>query len=144
MTHIPSRQPVTVALALMDQRWPPVPALFTGPGEKAQARLEDDPRYLIGRLQQAINILIAPDLPPADSLTALLSQAITDALSWRLHDDRPCPHCADGLCSACSADGDQADRYHELARALGAPGNPRHRTAQSRGRQDVAEGVAED
>jgi hypothetical protein len=70
-------------------------------------------------------MLMAPDLAPPDPLTALLSQAISDAQSWRLHDDRrPCPRCGDDLCPACSADWDQADRYHELARALGAMGNP--------------------
>ena len=125
MTHPPSHQTVAVALALIDHRWPPIPALTTIPGQHAQAQLEDDPRYLVGRLQQAISILMAPDLAPADPLTALLSQAITDAQSWRLHNDRrPCPHCGDDLCPACSADWDQADRYHELARALGAMADP--------------------
>jgi hypothetical protein len=124
MTSTPSPQPVAVALALIDQRWPSVPALSTIAGNGALTRLEDDPRYLVGRLQQAINVLMAPDLAPADPVTLLLSQAISDALSWRLHDDRlPCPHCGDGMCPACIADGDQADRYHELARALGAAAN---------------------
>jgi hypothetical protein len=131
MTDTPLDQPVAVALALIDQRWPSVPALSTIAGNGALTRLEDDPRYLVGRLQQAINVLMAPNLAPADPMTLLLSQAISDALSWRLHDDRrPCPHCGDEMCPACSADWDQADRYHELARALGAVAN-RSRPAAS-------------
>jgi len=125
MTPTPRDQPVAVALALIDHRWPPAPTVATIADEQALTRLEDDPRYLIGRLQQAINMLMAPELAPADPLTALLSQAISDAQSWRLHEDRrPCPRCGDDLCPACSADWDQADRYHELARALGATANP--------------------
>jgi len=124
MTDTPNRQPVAVALALIGQRWPSVPALSTFAGNEALNRLEADPRYLVGRLQQAINVLMAPNLAPADPMTLLVSQAISDALSWRLHDDRrPCPHCGDEMCPACSADWDQADRYHELARALGAVAN---------------------
>jgi hypothetical protein len=58
-----------------------------------------------------------------DPLTALLSQAISDALAWRLHTGRPCTECGDSLCEQCSADWAQADRYHELARTPGAIGN---------------------
>jgi len=132
MTDAPSHQPVSVALALLDQRWPPAPAPSTIAGEQAQGRLDDDPRYLIGRLQQAINVLMAPGLAAADPLTTLLTQAITDAFAWRRHDDRPCLHCGNEMCPACSADWDQSDRYHELARALGAIGNrPRRSTTGS-------------
>ena len=122
--------PVPVALALIDRRWPPVPALSARPGAEALARLAADPRYLAGRLQQALTVLLADPPPPSDSLTALLSQALADAVTFRLHHRGPCDQCDDGLCPACSADWDQADHYHELARALGATGtrpgpNPR-------------------
>jgi len=129
MTDTPLHQPVAVALALIDQRWPSVPALSTIAGNGALTRLDNDPRYLVGRLQQAINVLMAPDLAPADQMTLLVSQAISDALSWRLRDDRdPCRHCGDEMCPACSADWEQADRYHELARTLGAVANRSRRT----------------
>lgn len=52
------------------------------------------------------------------------ADALADAIAWRLHGDRPCPRCADSLCESCSTDWDQADRYHALARALGATGDP--------------------
>jgi len=86
---------------------------------------------MLGRLQQAITTLLSADLPPMDAQTSLLSQAIGDAIAWRLHHDRPCPRCAETLCSTCSADWDQADRYHVLARSLGAVGDiPRTRNPE--------------
>jgi hypothetical protein len=134
MTDTTRSGPVSIALALLDQHWPAVAALTDCPGAETLARLETDRRYLIGRLQQALTTLLAADLPPMDPQTALLSQAIADALDWRLHTGRPCARCGDSLCGECSADWDQAERYHELARALGAmgdrppsPGPPRDR-----------------
>jgi hypothetical protein len=115
--------PVPVALALLDRRWPDGPALAGEARSAAVAALERDPRYLIGRLQQALTALLATDLPPMDPLTALLAQALADAIAWRQHHDRPCPRCAESLCDPCNADWDQADRYHILARALGAVGD---------------------
>lgn len=115
------RNPVPLALALLDRQWPEIPALVDQ--VNALADLESNPRYLIGRLQQALTILMAGDIPPMDSQTALLSQAIEDAMAWRLHDGRPCPHCTDSLCEQCSADWDQVDHYHALARALGVMGD---------------------
>jgi hypothetical protein len=73
-----------------------------------------------------MTILLADDLPPADPLSALLSQAIRDAFAWRTHQDRHCARCdkrGGDLCEQCTADYDQADRYHELARALGVSGD---------------------
>ena len=70
-----------------------------------------------------MTVLLAADLLPMDPQTALLSQALKDALAWRMHTGRPCTQCGDSLCPQCSADWDQADRYHELARALGATGD---------------------
>ena len=123
MTDATCSGPVPIALALLDQHWPAIPALTDCPGAESLARLETDRRYLVGRLQQALTTLLAADLPPMDPQTALLSQAIDDALAWRLHTGRPCARCGDSLCGECSADWDQADRYHELARALGALGD---------------------
>jgi hypothetical protein len=119
--------PVSVALALLDRQWPSSPPLVDPIGaddDRASAviALESDPRYLIGRFQQALTALLATDLPPMDDTTSLLSQAIADAISWRRHDGRTCHQCQGGLCPACNADGDQADRYHALARSLGAVG----------------------
>jgi hypothetical protein len=124
--HRTANNPVSLVLALLDRHWPPVPALEDGQTGEAVAKLETDPRYLVGRLQQAMTVLLAADLPPMDAQTALLSEALGDALAWRTRVDRPCDQCGDELCDQCSADWNQADRYHELARALGAVGD-RHR-----------------
>jgi hypothetical protein len=67
--------------------------------------------------------LLEQDLPPMDAQTALLSQALNDALAWRTHEGRPCAACdqnGEDFCDQCAADWAQGDRYHELARALGA------------------------
>jgi hypothetical protein len=115
--------PVGVALALLEQHWPSCPALEDSIDTRAPAGLERDPRYLIGRLQQALTVLLEQDLPPMDARTALLSQALSDALAWRTHEGRPCAACdqdSEDFCDSRAADWAQADRYHELARALGA------------------------
>lgn len=115
--------PVGVALALLEQHWPSCPALEDSIDSRAPAGLERDPRYLIGRLQQALTVLLEQDLRPMDAQTALLSQALGDALAWRTHEGRACAACdqnSEDYCDSCTADRAQADRYHELARALGA------------------------
>jgi hypothetical protein len=115
-------RPVCVALALLERHWPSCPALDDSIDTKAPADLERDPRYLIGRLQQALTVLLEQNLPPMDAQTALLSQALDDALAWRTHEGRLCAACdqnSEGFCASCTADWEQADRYHELARALG-------------------------
>ena len=115
--------PIGVALALLEQHWPSCPALEDSIDTRAPVGLERDPRYLIGRLQQALTVLLEQDLPPMDAQTALLSQALSDALAWRAHEGRPCGVCeqsGEDFCDSCTADWAQADRYHELARALGA------------------------
>jgi hypothetical protein len=115
--------PVGVALALLEQHWPSCPALEDSIDTRGPAGLERDPHYLIGRLQQALTVLLEQGLPPMDSHTALLSQALGDALAWRTHEGRPCAACderGEDFCDSCTADWAQADRYHELARALGA------------------------
>jgi hypothetical protein len=130
MTDIaPGRDdPVAVAVDLLDRHWPASPPLADIAGAStsasAVATLESDPRYLMGRLQQALTVLLAVDLPPMDAQTALLSQALIDAIAWRRHDGRPCRDCGVSLCESCNADGDRVDRYQALARALGAVGDP--------------------
>jgi|HubBroStandDraft_6_1064221.scaffolds.fasta_scaffold1402786_1 hypothetical protein len=112
--------PIPLAVALLDQVTPISPAIADSTGS---GTLQADPRYLIGRLQQVLTALLATDLPPMDPQTALLSQALADAIAWRQHHDRPCPGCTESLCLSCTSDWDQADRYHGLARALGATAN---------------------
>jgi hypothetical protein len=91
--------PVPLALALLDQAWPPNPALTDATGSVTFTGLRDDPRYLAGRLTQALTTLLAGDLPPMDARTGLLSQALADAIAWRQHRDRPpCTRCAESLC----------------------------------------------
>ena len=124
-THEPS-SPVSLVLALLDERWPSIAALDDSPAGDILAELASDPRYLVGRLQQALTVLLADDLPPVDPQSALLSQALDDALAWRTHQDRHCAKCdelRDELCDECDADYDQASRYHDLARALGVVGD---------------------
>jgi hypothetical protein len=120
MTTTTHQGTIPVAMALLDRQWPEGSSLAEQPGAEALAGLENDPRYVIGRLQQALTTLLAGDLPPMDAQTALLSQALGDAIAWRLHHDRPCPRCTESLCQQCGNDWDQADRYHALARSLGA------------------------
>ncbi len=115
---------VPVASALLDRWWPEIPALDDQPRADELSDLESNPRFLIGRLQQAMTVLMSGDLPPMDLQTELLSQAIADAISWRLHDGRPGTRCGDELCEHCNAAWDQAERYHALARALGAIADP--------------------
>jgi hypothetical protein len=124
-THEPSSR-VSLVLALLDERWPSIAALDDSPVGDVLAELASDSRYLVGRLQQAMTVLLADDLPPVDPQSALLSQALDDALAWRTHKDRHCASCdelRDELCDRCNADYDQASRYHELARALGVVGD---------------------
>jgi hypothetical protein len=124
-THEPGH-PVSLVLALLDERWPPIAALDDSPPGDVLAKLASDPRYLVGRLQQAMTVLLADDLPPVDPQSALLSQALDDALAWRTHQNRHCAQCDeryDELCDQCTADYDQASRYHDLARALGVVGD---------------------
>ncbi len=108
-----------LAVALLNSSWPPEGFL---PGISGRVP-GDDRRYLIGRFQQALSVLLAGDLPPMDAPTALLSQSLGDAIAWREHVGRDCPDCGRSLCAACAADAGQADRYHALARALGAVGD---------------------
>jgi hypothetical protein len=128
--RIASHDPVSVALILLGRQWPvdpPIVSMRAGSNGSADNAIavETNSRYLIGRFQQAIATLLDADLPPMDALTALLAEAIADAIAWRQHDGRPCASCEQWLCASCLADWEQADRYHALARALGAVCDPR-------------------
>lgn len=81
-----------------------------------------DPRYWVGRLQQALTAILAGEIPPADTRTALLGEALQDAIVSRQRTCQRCP--PGGLCDGCTASWDQAGRYHVLARELGAFGDP--------------------
>ena len=64
--------PVPVAVALLDRSWPLSLRLADAVGVNVAGRaalrgLEKDPRYLIGRFQQALTALLAADLPPMDA-----------------------------------------------------------------------------
>jgi hypothetical protein len=126
MTDPAPASAVPVALALLNHRWPVNPAADSAAPSAVLAALENDPRYLIGRLQQALSVLLAADLPPMDPLTSLVSRAIGDAIAWREHHGRPCADCNDTddtPCPPCAADYDLADSYHALSRALGVLDN---------------------
>jgi len=134
--------PVPVAVALLDQVWAGIPHLAEAVGASVARRaalsdLEKDPRYLIGRFQQALTALLDADLPPMDAMTCLVSEALADAIALRQHNWKPCRNCDESFtkvphCRRCTADFDQADRYHALVRALGAVHEPStHRPGRS-------------
>jgi hypothetical protein len=136
---IDSHDPVSIALILLGRQWPlELPIVSMRGGNTARAddamAVETSSGYLIGRFQQAISTLLDTDLPPMDTLTALLAEAIADAITWRQHDGRPCPSCGQWLCDSCLADWEQADRYHALARALGVVCDPHLVTSRPEGR----------
>lgn len=116
----------SMARALLD-RWFPVDSqrrdqaafLLDPDGVTAEntRKLESDPRYLIGGLQQALTALLAAEVPPMDATAQLLGQAIEDAIAYRT---RTCPDCpADGVCAKCWPDWRQAAAYESLCGELG-------------------------
>jgi len=122
----------SVARALLD-RWFPVDApradqalqLLDPDGRTTDnyRELDNDPRYLIGRLQQALTALLQADVPPMDATGQLLGQAIKDAVDYRR---RTCPACpAEGVCAKCWPDWQQAAAYEALWSELGIVGEPR-------------------
>ena len=87
----------------------------------AKNELENDPRYLIGRLQQALTALLQREMPPLDATMTLLAQAIQDAIHYR---ERSCPKCpADEPCAECMEHWHQAGLYEGLWRELGTIAN---------------------
>jgi len=86
----------------------------------AMTELENDPRYLIGRLQQCLTALLQQEMPPLDATATLLARAIEDAICYRT---RPCPRCGDGICPDCLENCHQAGLYEGLWRELGTVDN---------------------
>jgi hypothetical protein len=112
-----------VARALLD-RWFPICPVLTdqamanlGDDLAAIEGLENDPRYLIGRLSQALTALLERDVPPLDATAQLLSEAIEDAAIYRRRTCRDCP--PDSFCPRCAANWRKAERYEGLWRDLG-------------------------
>ena len=116
----------SVARALLDRYLPVTPPVDDqaltmlnpdgGMGEKFR-ELENDPRFLIGRLMQALTALLSADIPPMDATAQLLGQAIQDAVAYRR---RTCPQCApEGICARCWPNWAQASAYEGLWLELG-------------------------
>ncbi len=73
--------------------------------------------------QDAVEFADASPEPPPEELYTDVMIGDANAIAWRYHRCRPCRHCAQSLCRACTTDWDQADRYHALALTLGAVGD---------------------
>ena len=78
----------------------------------ALGELHSDPRYLIGRLSQALTALLAADVPPMDATAQLLVEAIADAVRFRLGRTAAC-RCGDE-CGRCVPDSRRAQLYRGL------------------------------
>jgi hypothetical protein len=82
--------------------------------------LHSDPRYLIGRLSQALTALLEQDVPPMDATAQLLADAISDAIAYRLDRAAGC-RCGDE-CDRCLPEGRKALAYEGLWDQLGVIG----------------------
>ncbi len=107
----PADQPdnrVPVAVALLGPINPWLDDFTTRAVTSSQAdNLLSDPRYVIGRLHQALTAMLADDLPPMDATQRCLYQAIEDAVAYR---HRTCPECdTEGNCATCSPHWRKAD-----------------------------------
>jgi hypothetical protein len=134
---VPRAQPVPdrrarVARALLDRWFPVHPVLgdqalaSIGDDMDAVEELESDPRYLIGRLSQALTALLEREVPPLDATAQLLGEAIEDAATFRRRVCRNCP--PEGVCARCAPDWRRAEAYEALWRELGLIGElPRPR-----------------
>jgi hypothetical protein len=94
-------------------------------GEQKLTELESDPRFLIGRLSQALTALIEAEVPPMDATARLLEQAIWAAIAYR---HISCAKCGEGyVCGDCEPSWQQAARYEALFDLLGIiGGHPGH------------------
>jgi hypothetical protein len=122
-----------VARALLDRYVPIDPvidnnALHNLFGDfAAKTAIENGPRYLIGRLQQALTALLQRETPPLDATMTLLAEAIADAIDYRSHS---CPKCrGEEPCADCTADYNRAGLYESLWRELGTIGELPKRSA---------------
>jgi hypothetical protein len=79
--------------------------------------IRNDPRYLIGRLQQALTALLEREVPPLNATERLLAEAITDAIAYRKQ--ARCPAGCGDICDRCRPDWDKAEAYEALYRSLG-------------------------
>jgi hypothetical protein len=119
-----------VARALLDQYAPILPVLddqasgilrcFESANPAKLDQLQSDPRYIIGRLFQALTALLKQDVPPMDATASLLNEAIRDGIEYRLGRSSACPCGAE--CDRCAADGAKALAYEGLYDALGIIG----------------------
>jgi hypothetical protein len=97
-------------------------AAWLAGGAAALEELECDPRYLIGRLTQALTALLQQPCPQPDATEDLLVEAIQDAIAYRR---TSCPRCTpDTACPACAASWARAERYEALFGLLGLIGEP--------------------
>lgn len=79
----------------------PLAILGDSPAPDELDELEADPRFVIGRLFQALTALLERDVPPMDATARLLDEAICDAIE---HRRTTCPKCtADESCAGCAA-----------------------------------------
>jgi hypothetical protein len=81
--------------------------------------IHSDPRYLIGRLLQALTAL-NEEVPPLDATAQLLGDAIRDAMQYRYDRAFGC-RCGDE-CDRCRAEGRRALAYEGLWDQLGIIG----------------------
>lgn len=87
----------------------------------AYREMESDPRYLIGRLQQALTALLQQEMPPLDATMILLAEAIEDAIEYR---SGRCAKCGiEEPCAECTENWNRAGRYEGLWRELGTIAN---------------------
>jgi hypothetical protein len=118
----------SLALQLLREFTPLTPPVadvaFLVLGEGRHQELQADPRYLIGRLQQALTALLDahPYLPPMDAQTELLADALGDAIEYRRYRiSDGCAECIalDEICAAHNEDWIRSERYEALLIALG-------------------------
>src|SRR5712691_7012367 len=114
---------VSVAMALLGPIRPLLDLTMTdalcqdGHDTSRADELESDPRYIIGRLHQALTALLAGDIPAPDATAVLLAEALHDAISYQ---ERDCPQCGlAGSCGACWKHWRKASQYRALAVDLG-------------------------
>jgi hypothetical protein len=114
----PPGQHAEVAQALLGPAQPPIDNIITDClGLEDVGQLAGDPRYLMGRLAQALTMLLNGDVPPMNAAEELLTQAIADAQAYRR---QRCPRCSnEGICATCRPNWDQAARYEWLWNELG-------------------------
>lgn len=114
-----------VARALLDRYAPAgqvledqaIAALGWSPAAVAEMEeLQNDPRFIIGRLAQALTALLEHEVPGPRETEQLLIEAIADAMDYRR---RECPKCGEGVCGDCEPGWQKAEQYWSLYGRLG-------------------------